>query len=103
MRESDNGASGKSLDYAELKEPEPRLSRVAPLPKEPGQGSGETVSKAKYDIIRDQLRKTQVREGEREGGERERGKREGERKEGGREGGGGKEGGGGREEREDKR
>ena len=85
VKDSDSGGGGAStkvLDYAELKEPEQRLSRAAPLPKESGHSSTETVSKAKYDIIREQLRKTQVSEREREvererererGGERERG------------------------------
>ena len=54
------GSSGlpgqRTTDYAELDNPVPRLSSVVPAPS----SGATTVSRAKFDIVKDQLKKAQV-------------------------------------------
>ena len=60
---SGGGGSGGGLpgqrttDYAELDSPAPRLSSVVPTPST---GAATTVSKAKFDLVKEQLKKVQV-------------------------------------------
>ena len=46
----------RTTDYAELDNPAPRLSSVVPAPS----SGATTVSRAKFDIVKDQLKKAQV-------------------------------------------
>jgi hypothetical protein len=47
----------RTTDYAELDTPAQRLSSAVPTPSS---GTASTVSKAKFDIVKEQLKKTQV-------------------------------------------
>ena len=47
----------RKTDYAELDTPAPRLSSIVSTPNS---GASSTVSKAKFDIVKEQLKKAKV-------------------------------------------
>lgn len=62
VKDTPSGGGGglpgqRTTDYAELDTPAPRLSSVVPAPSS---GAANTVSKAKFDIVKEQLKKAQV-------------------------------------------
>lgn len=58
VKDAPSGGGGqRTTDYAELDNPAPRLSSVVPAPST---GAATTVSKAKFDLIKEQLKKVQV-------------------------------------------